>query len=183
MVRRFFLVTLLLGALSACTGIVGGSDPRMDGTRSYELQGITYAALDGLTVSEANNLFPSADIVWRGDPMGDRVQQIGTMFQEAARRNVGTFGGNQPIIADVVLARFHGVTERTNYSFGGTYDIQFLMTVRDARTGEVLEPQRRIVARLDAPGGNESVRLEAIGQTQRVRVIDFLASVLRDELR
>ena len=183
MLRRVFLGTLLMGALSACTGIVGGSDPRMDGTRSYELQGITYAALPDLVVSEANNLYPSADIVWRGDPLGDRVAQIGTMFQEAARKNVGTFGGSQPIIADIVLVRFHGVTERTNYSFGGVHNVIFLMTVRDARSGEVLEPQRRIVANLDAPGGNESVRLEAIGQTQRVRIIDFLASTLRDELR
>lgn len=183
MLRRVVLATLVMGALSACTGMIGASDPRMNGNRSYELQGITFAALDGLTVSEANTLFPSADIVWRGDPMGNRVQQIGAMFQEAARRNVGTFGGSQRIIADVVLTRFHGVSERTNYSFGGTHDIQFLLTVRDARTGEVLEPQRQIVARLDAPGGNESVRLDAIGQTQRVRVTDFLTSVLRDELR
>lgn len=183
MLRRVVLVSLLLGALSACTGIVGANDPRMDGTRSYELRGITFAGLEGLTVSEANNLYPSADIVWRGDPIGDRVQQIGTMFQEAAARNIGTFGGSQPIIADVVLTRFHGVTERTNYSFGGVHDIRFLLTVRDANSGEVIEPQRRVAVALDAPGGNESVRLDAIGQNQRVRVVDFLTSVLRDELR
>ncbi|WP_322892610.1 MULTISPECIES: DUF6778 family protein [unclassified Yoonia] len=183
MLRRVVLVSLLLGALSACSSVVSRSDPRMDGTRSYELQGITFTALPDLVVSEANSYYPSVDVVWRGDPLGDRITQIGTMFQEAARRNVGTFGGTRPIIADIVLTRFHGVTERTNYSYGGTHDIRFLMTVRDARTGEVLEPQRRIVAELDAPGGEEAVRLNAIGQTQRVRVTDFLASVLRDELR
>ncbi|MBQ2263422.1 MAG: hypothetical protein II336_18930 [Loktanella sp.] len=182
MLRRFIVVSLLLGALSACSSTGGLSERRVDGTRSYELQGITFAAPPDLVVSEANSIYPAADVVWRGDPMGDRITQIGNLFQEAARRNVGTFGGTRPIIADIVLVRFHGVTERTNYSFGGTHHIIFLMTVRDARTGDVLEPQRRIVAKLAAPGGNEAVRLEAIGQTQRVRVIDFLAGVLRSEL-
>lgn len=181
MLRRIFILSLLLGALAACSaGVI--SEPRPDVARSYNLTGITFAGAPGLTVSEANNYYPSADIVWRGDPLGNRVEQIGAMFQEAANRNVGNMGGTRPVIVDIVLLRFHGVTERTQFTVGGIHNIVFMMTVRDARTGAVIEQPRRVVANLDQPGGNAAVALEQSGQTQRVRVVDFLASVLRTEL-
>ena len=184
MLRRMMILSLLLGAMAACaSGPIGRtSDPRPEMDRSYNLTGLTFTAAEDITVSEANNYYPAADIVWRGDPLGNRVEQIGTLFQEAARRNIGNMGGTQPVTVDIELLRFHGVTQRTQYSVGGVHNIIFMMTVRDARTGAVIEQPRRIVANLEQPGGQEALRLEQSGQTQRVRVVDFLASVLRSEL-
>jgi len=180
MFRRFFVVSLLLAAVSACGANM--SDPRPDVARSYELTGLNFAAAPDLTVSEAANYYPVADVVWRGDPVGDRIAQIGSMFTEAAARNTGNLGGTQPIVVDVVLDRFHGVTERTQYTIGGVYNIAFRMTIRDARTGAIIEPERRVVFNLDAPGGQQAIELDRAGQTQRIRVTDFLASSLRAEL-
>jgi hypothetical protein len=56
------------------------------------------------------------------------------------------------------------------------------MTVRNAVTGAVIEPTRRVVGNLEAPGGERATQLESQGQTQKVRVTDFLASLLRAQL-
>ena len=39
--------------------------------RDYALHSIRFAVPDDLTVSEANGYYPIADIVWRGDPLGN----------------------------------------------------------------------------------------------------------------
>jgi hypothetical protein len=178
---RLVWVLAAIGLLSACAGRQG-SEPRPSMERSYELVGLNFSAKEGLVVSEDNGFYPNVDVVWRGDPVGPRVAQIGAMFETAAARNRGVIGGQTPVVLDVTLIRFHGVTERTRRSVGGVYNIIFSMTVRDARTGAVIEPPRRLVANLDAPGGSRGAQLEQSGQTEKVRVVDFLTTVLRAQL-
>ena len=181
---RVLRAIVLLAGLAACSTserIVSADTPAA-ATRSYALSGISFAAADGLRVSEEAGYYPAADVVWRGDPLGPRMPQIGDMFQEAADRAATRLNGQVPVIADIRLLRFHGVTDRTRYSVGGVYDIIFTLSVRDARTGAVIEAPRRIQADLPAPGGAEAVRLENSGQTQKVRVTDFLTRVLLREL-
>ncbi|SFR41209.1 hypothetical protein SAMN04488005_1617 [Yoonia tamlensis] len=180
MIKRFFGIVLLIGAMAACAG--PGSDPRPAVDRSYTLQSLNFTATPGLVVSEANNYYPQADIVWRGDAPGPRIAQIGAMFETAAARNTSVIRGDTPVTVDIQLIRFHGVTERTRGSIGGVYNIIFMMTVRDARTGAVIEPARRIVANLDAPGGSGAQALEAAGRTEKVEVTDFLTATLRNNL-
>jgi len=84
--------------------------------------------------------------------VGDRIAQIGAIFATATERNQPRFEGDVPVIVDFELVRFHGVTERTRYSIGGVYNIVFNMSVRNA------------------------------GQTEKVRVTDFLTQVFKDEL-
>ena len=151
-------------------------------TRSYDLRELRFSAREGLVVSEANNFYPTVDIVWRGDPAGPRIPQIGAMFQEAARRNRSVLNGSTPVIVDITLIRFHGVTDRTRSSIGGVYNIIFELSVRDARTGAVIEPPRRVVGNLSAPGGAQAREQDRIGQTQKVRVTDFLTGLLRQQL-
>lgn len=187
MFRRVFGLVVLLGALTACApGVMGTEgDPRPDVTRDYRLAGLNFATLPGLQVSEANSYYPQADIVWRGDPSGDRVAQIEALFVEAARRNMTTDvkDSNRAVAMDVTLVRFHGLTNRTQFSTGGVYNIIFDLAIRDAGTGEVIEPARRVVANLDAWGGNTNAQLEAQGITQKMRVTDFLTTVLAEQLR
>lgn len=150
--------------------------------RSYRLERFSMQVPADLTVSEANGFYPVSDIVWRGDPRGDRRRQVAAMFQEAARRNERLLVGSTPIIAEARLARFHGVTERTRFSVGGVYHVVFYLTIRHAGTGAILEPMRKVSATLPAPGGTTAVALDQQGQTEKVRVTDFLTRVLREEL-
>ena len=184
MFRRAFVLTTLSGLAAACAPGGGGqiSEPRPVMQRSYDLQRLRFSAREGLESSEANNFYPPVDIVWRGDPPGNRIDQIGAMFQEAGRRNAPVLDGTQPVIVDVVLVRFHGVTDRTRSTIGGVYNIIFEMTVRDARSGAVLEPARQVVGNLSAPGGARARAQDEAGQTQKVRVTDFLTGLLRQQL-
>jgi len=150
--------------------------------RSYTIQDVTFSALDTLRVSESNSYYPSADIVWRGDPVGDRVAQIADMFRVAAARNQDRLAGDTPVIVDFELVRFHGVTERTRFSIGGNYNIVFNMSVRNAQTSAIIEQARLITADLSAPGGVAALLQEQRGQTEKVRVTNFLTQVFTDEL-
>lgn len=150
--------------------------------RTYDVQDMNFIASSDMRVSESNGYYPLTDIVWRGDPIGDRRSQIGSMFQIALERNELKMDGPVPVVIDVQLVRFHGVTERTRFSFGGVYNIIFDLTVRHAETGVVIEQTRRIEADLAAPGGVAALIAEQRGQTEKVRVTDFLTQVLWDEL-
>lgn len=150
--------------------------------RNYSVAEVTYSVPQDISVSEGNGYYPTTDVVWRGDPIGDRPAQIGAMFEEAIARNQPNLQGELPVIVDLTLIRFHGVTERTRFSVGGVYDIKFDMTIRDALTGFVIEPPRRIHVDLAAPGGIGAILAEQRGQTEKVRVTDFLTIVMNEEL-
>lgn len=150
--------------------------------RNYDLQSIRFVVPENLTVSEANSYYPIADIVWRGDPMGDRPEQIATIFNAAAQNAVSNLNGAVPVIVDVQLARFHSLTERTRYSIGGVHSIKFDMTVRHATTGAILEPARRINGDFEGLGGSAAIAADSQGQTQRVRITDHLSSLFLREL-
>ncbi|SEQ18218.1 hypothetical protein SAMN05428995_103137 [Loktanella sp. DSM 29012] len=150
--------------------------------RDYQIVDLNFVAPAELSVSERNGYYPMADIVWRGDRIGDRKTQIAELFRTAATRNMDADGLGRPVVVDVQLRRFHGVTERVRYSVGGVYNIVFDMTVRDATTGAVIEPARKVVANMPAPGGTAAIIAEQSGQTEKVRVTDFLTLVLSDEL-
>jgi hypothetical protein len=189
MFRRVFGLVILLGALAACApgAMVTQGDPRPDVERDYRLAGLNFGTLPDLVVSESNTYYPQVDVVWRGDPAGDRIAQIEAMFTEAARRNMDDGrdikNTNRRVVMDVTLVRFHGLTRRTQFSTGGVYNIAFDLAIRDAGTGAVIEPARRVVANLDAWGGNTNAKLEEQGITQKMRVTDFLTTVLAQQLR
>lgn len=150
--------------------------------RSYTIQDVVVLVPRDLTSTESGSYYPLADIVWRGDPIGDRHAQVGALFESAAARASPDIKGDVPVIAVISLVRFHGVTERTRYSVGGVYHMVFQVQVQDARTGIILEEARVVEASLPAPGGQAAIELDRIGQTERVRVIDYLTFVLRREL-
>ncbi len=184
MVRAVLSIVVIVFGLAGCAATQqrAQDDTGAFVSRSYDLREFNFSLSADMTVSENDGYYPIADIVWRGDPPGPRKEQIAAMFETAASRAGQVIDGDVPVAVDVQLVRFHGVTDRTRYSVGGVYNVVFLMTVRDAASGAVIEPARRIAANLDAPGGNRAVELEQSGQTQKVRVTDFLTTVLRSEL-
>jgi hypothetical protein len=135
-----------------------------------------------LKVSEANSYYPRADIVWRGDPIGDRYTQIENIFKTAFVSGTKDMNGAAGVILDVEIVRFHSVTEKTRFSVGGVHNMHFRLTVRSATTGLALAPARDIEANLPAFGGSQAMDADRRGQTQKVRVTGYLAQVIRQEL-
>lgn len=150
--------------------------------RDYSLHSIRFVVPEDMTVSEANSYYPVADIVWRGDPMGDRSAQISDIFQTSIRAAGLGLTGSTPVTVDVELHRFHSVTERTRNRIGGVHNIEFDLTVRHALTGAILEQTRFLDASLPALGGFSAMAAHNDGQTQKVRIITQLSSRFFDEL-
>lgn len=148
----------------------------------YDVAEITVSVPPELTVSEENLFFPAADIVWRGEPVGDRHAQVAAIVTEAMATGTAMMTEGRRVDVEVVVTRFHCVTERTRYSIGGVHSMQFALTVRDAATGDILDGPRLVVADTPAAGGAKALAEDQAGQTQRVVVMARLAEVIRSEL-
>ena len=148
----------------------------------YDVENITIDVPRSLKVSEANTYRPNADIVWRGEPFGDRYAQVGAILAEAMATGTAMMTSGPKVDIEITLARFHALTERTRYSIGGVHAMQFDLTVRDAATGAIIDGPRRVVADTPASGGAKAIAEDAAGRTQRVVVTERLAEVIRFEL-
>ncbi|MCA0870329.1 hypothetical protein LCL97_05810 [Seohaeicola saemankumensis] len=135
-----------------------------------------------LKVSERNSYLPRGDIVWREDPIGDRHAQVQTIVQDAIVRGVTPLNGPVKADVEIVVQRFHALTEKARYTTGGVHSITFDLMLKNPATGELLVPARTVRADLDAFGGQQAINAEARGQTQKVRISDHLAEVIRQEL-
>jgi hypothetical protein len=135
-----------------------------------------------LKVSEANRYLPSGDIVWRGDPIGDRYEQVQAIFEEAMLQGVAVVDGPSAVDLLINVKRFHAITEKARYSTGGVHNIVFDFALADPETGALLVPWQEVRADLEAYGGDAAIRAEAAGQTQKVRIRDHLARVIVEEL-
>lgn len=187
---RFGALSLILG-LAACGGVETPSrdtplDPGViapgyvERAQAFDVTQVIVQVPTDLSVSERNGYYPTADIVWRGDAPGDRYAQIEALFDEAAERVLPQIDGDVPAIAVIRIVRFHGVTERTRFSVGGVYNMEFTVSYQDG-DGNILEETRFVEANLPAPGGQAALELERAGQTERVRVVDYLSYVLLNE--
>jgi hypothetical protein len=135
-----------------------------------------------LTVSERNMYYPSGDIVWREDPIGDRHAQVQTILADAFAQGVNGLDGPRDVILNVQLSRFHALTEKARYTIGGVHAIQFTYTLHDATTGAPLTRPKFIKADFPALGGMAAIVAEQRGVTQKVRITQHMAKVIADEL-
>jgi len=148
----------------------------------FKVVGVTVNVPYALRVSEANRYYPSGDIVWREDPMGDRHQQVKAIVEAGLKFGTDQLQGTRPVVLKVMVTRFHALTEKARYTVGGVHAIQFYMTVVDAETGETLIPTKFVKADFDGLGGAAAVASEARGMTQKVRITGHLAEVIKAEL-
>lgn len=136
----------------------------------------------GLRVSEANSYYPMGDIVWRGDPVGDRHEQVARIFDTAMTSAAEQADGALPAEVDIEVLRFHALTEKTRYTIGGVHSIKFVMTLRDPETGAIIMSPRTVVADLKAYGGSRALAAERQGRTQKLRITRHLQNVIQQEL-
>lgn len=135
-----------------------------------------------LKVSERNSYLPRGDIVWREDPIGDRHVQVQKIVQDAIVRGVTPLDGPVKVNVDILVTRFHALTEKARYTVGGVHAITFDLAITAADTGQLIVPVRTVRADLDAFGGRQALQAEARGLTQKVRITNHLAEVIRQEL-
>ena len=148
----------------------------------YDVQEINVIVPTTLRVSEANTWHPKADIVWRGDPPGDRYAQVKAIFETAMAQGTATMHSGPKVALDIEVTYFHCLTEKTRYTIGGVHSMKFIMTVRDLETGEILQGPRKVNADVVGVGGAMAIAEDAAGRTQKVVVTERLAQVIRQEL-
>ncbi len=148
----------------------------------YNVTEIRISVPRSLRVSEANLFYPNADIVWRGEPLGDRHQQVHSIFTDAFGMGTQNMKTGPEVIVEAEVQRFHGVTEKTRYTVGGVFNMEFMLTVRSAKTGEIIDGPRFVEANAKASGGSAAIEEEQAGRTQRVVVIETLRAKIWQEL-
>lgn len=183
--RRAALLGFSSLLLSACVG--PGSSFRTEYTpvppvlaSNWRLAEVQVTVPRTLKVSEAKTYLPTADIVWREDPLGDRYDQVGKIIEAAVLRGARGLSGARPVIIAVTVTRFHALTFEAEQRFenAGVHNINFTAQVVDARTGEVLVPATPIRAELPAPSGKEMRELRRKGQSQKSMITAHVAKTV-----
>ena len=148
----------------------------------YDVQAVNVSVPRSLSASEANSFHPNADIVWRGDVAGDRHVQVAAIFNEAMARGTAVMHSGPKVVVDIEVVRFHCLTEKTRFTVGGVHSLHFMLTVRDAVSGAIIQGPRLVIADVKAAGGARAIAEDRAGLTQRVVVVQRLAEVIRREL-
>ncbi len=150
---------------------------------SFDIQSVVVTVPRTLKVSEKNRYYPGGDIVWREDPFGDRYAQVESILQSGLELGAASLTpGTVPVEVHVELTRFHALTQKARATVGGVHDIEFLMSLRDPLTGKAFGPTKLVKADLKAFGGRKAIEAEMRGHTQKVRITNHLAKVLRAEM-
>jgi hypothetical protein len=179
----------LLGAaslfLSAC--VSGGAKFKTDyqpvsasTSSAWRLAEVRVSVPKSLKVSEAKTLLPSADIVWREDPLGDRHAQVAKIIDDAVTRGAQGLRGSRRVIIDVTVSRFHALTFEAELreKNWGVHNIDFTAQVVDAATGAVLLPATAIRAELPALSGAQMKAARAKGATQKSMITNHVAKTV-----
>ena len=185
MILRLCGIVVAAVGLAACQSAsvardLGGVET--PAVRSYNVARLEIDVPAALTVSERNLVYPGADIVWRGEPPGDRHRQVRRIFEDGMAPGAAALDGDRDVTVDIEVVRFHSLTERARYGIGGVHSIRYILTVRDAASGEIVEGPRRVATDLAAFGGERALQAERAGQTQRVRIVDHLRQDIRRQL-
>jgi len=179
-------------SLSACASVETVTRSAPEPTHATQATQPTSAALNisavrisvpyALKVSEANSYYPGGDIVWREDPLGDRHQQVKSIFEQGIQKAAPNVQGSVPVMLDIEVTRFHALTEKARYTTGGVHAVQFKMRLLNPETGEAYTESRNIKADFKAFGGARAINAERNGITQKLRITDRIAEVVAQEL-
>lgn len=149
-------------------------------TRGWHVHGISVDVPSTLSVSESNTFAPNADIVWHGEPLGNRRAQVASIIREGIRNGTSGLNGRRGVNIGARLVHFHAVTPAAvSRAPGAVHNIAYQIQVQDQRTGEPLSDVETIQADLEAYVGSAAVTAAINGQTQRVRIVNHLALVTR----
>ncbi|WP_424986524.1 DUF6778 family protein [Microbulbifer sp. S227A] len=145
-------------------------------TGNWRVSSVQVSVPDTLSVSDANRFFVHSDIVWHGDPAGDRRAQVAAITKTAAQQAASGLHGSRPVEFDITILKFHGVTPITvARAPAAVHNMQFAVQIRDARTGAVLAGPSMIRAEMPALVNEQAYEAAQFGPTQKDRVSEHLA--------
>lgn len=184
-VCRAFAVFMGCLALSGCIGTrifqTSYEQAAAPQAPNWRLAAVEVTVPKELSVSEEHTYEPKADIVWREDPIGDRHAQVDRIMTDAITRGASGLKGGTPVRLEVTLARFHAVTletEALNIAGVGVHNINFTITVVDARTGKRLFGPEAIDAALPAKTGTEMIQARLRGESQKSQISNHVAATI-----
>lgn len=147
-------------------------------TQSWRFKEVQVFIPEALTVSNANSFAPNADIVWHGEPFGDRREQVANLMTEAITMGAEPLSGSRDVVLASTVQQFHAVTPASvARAPGAVHNIAFHLQVWDAKTGDPLTNPDFIQADLEANVGAAAVTAAIEGRGQRVRIVEHIARV------
>lgn len=182
--RRALLVSAAAGLMLAGCSLSwtirysDNIDPQV--AKSWHVHAVHVTIPDDLSISNSNSYAPNADIVWHGEPLGDRRAQVAAILRDGISRGSSGLRGPRGVTIAIRLRHFHAVTPAAvARAPGAVHNISYYAQVFDAQTAKAITPPEIISADLVAYVGDAAVIATLQGQTQRVRIVDHLARVTR----
>lgn len=124
-----------------------------------------------------NTRKPSQEIVWWGEPNGDRKKQVARIMETSVRRGAAGLKGRHGVIIEVQVAMFHALTPKARANkLAGRHDLQYFLTVRDAANGSILAKSGLVDSSINAYQGEDATAAVKRGETQKVRITRRIAS-------
>lgn len=179
--KKPLIVAAALALLTACSGAFETSyketlDPSV--TRGWHVDDVIVSVPENVTTTEANSFAPNADIVWHGDPFGNRKVQVAAIVEEGIRRGARDLRGGRGVDLQVTLYEFHALTPKARAEApSAVHNITYVIQVFDGRTGEAITEPERI--RADLPAYTRAEAFEALEQgiTQKIQITDHIERV------
>lgn len=137
-----------------------------------------------VTQSPSRRYPPITELVWYGDPPGDRKAQVVALMSDAVRAGAAdALVGSQPVTIALNITEFHAMTPRARATELqlGVHEIMFDISVVDA-SGAVIASETGVRADLQAYSGASALQAEQLGQGQKIRIQSRVAQVIRSWL-
>ncbi len=177
-------------ALSACiaprvsdTDFTQGVGQPASQVAAWSLGGVNVNISNGLTVTQSptRRYPPLSELVWYGDPSGDRKAQVIALMADAVRAGAAdALAGSQPVTIRLNITEFHAMTPQARSSELqlGVHEIMFDISVIDA-SGATVASEAGVRSDLKALSGAAAVEAEQLGQGQKIRIQSRVAQVIR----
>ncbi|MDE3029010.1 MAG: hypothetical protein KGH84_11485 [Paracoccaceae bacterium] len=149
--------------------------------RQWHVSQVQVTVPDTLVVSESTNLIPNGDIVWHGDPDGNRKVQVAKILKDAITRGARGLHGGRSVKILVKLEKFHALStsaEALQVDNVGVHNINFVIAIVDAHSNVVLVKPEEMDASLPALTGDIAARAAQEGKTEKVLIEDHVAATI-----
>lgn len=190
---RGFIVAASALALSACiaprvsdTDFTQGVGQAADQVSAWSLGDVQVGISEKLVVTQSpsRRYPPITELVWYGDPPGDRKEQVIALMSDAVRAGAAdALLGSQPVTIALNITEFHAMTPRARATELqlGVHEIMFDISVTDS-SGAVVASESGVRADLQAYSGASALQAEQLGQGQKIRIQSRVAQVIRSWL-
>lgn len=188
MIKAWILPVVAALGLSACasTNTTFPEPLRDDVTYNWRVVDVQATVPRTLTTTDRNSQMPNVDLIWTEEGVGDTYAQIEAIMEDGLAQAVTHFQssvkGSRAVILRTEQIQFHSLTQRARSNIGGIHNVDFILTVVDANTGEILAGPAAIESDVKAFGGRQADASIARGETMRSRIVDRVSLVVASYL-